>query len=61
VRSMILLGNPFEQILGTAKTLGADLIVVGRHGESNVVRTPFGGTTQKIVGLSDRPVLVVRL
>jgi nucleotide-binding universal stress UspA family protein len=60
VRSMILLGNPFEQILGTAKTLGADLIVVGRHGESNVVRTPLGGTTQKIVGLSDRPVLVVR-
>lgn len=61
VRSLILLGKPFEQILETAKTLGTDLIVVGRHGESNVVRTPFGGTTQKIVGLSDRPVLVVRM
>lgn len=61
VRSLILLGKPFEQVLETAKSLGADLIVVGRHGESNVVRTPFGGTTQKIVGLSDRPVLVVRM
>lgn len=61
VRSLILLGKPFEQVLETAKTLGTDLIVVGRHGESNVVRTPFGGTTQKIVGLSDRPVLVVRM
>lgn len=61
VRSLTLSGKPFEQILESAKTLGADLIVVGRHGESNVVRTPFGGTTQKIVGLADRPVLVVRL
>lgn len=61
VKSLILLGKPFEQVLETAKSLGTDLIVVGRHGESNVVRTPFGGTTQKIVGLSDRPVLVVRV
>lgn len=61
VRSLTLSGKPFEQILESAKTLGADLIVVGRHGESNVVRTPFGGTTQKIVGLADRPVLVVRM
>ncbi len=61
VRSLILFGIPFEQILEAAKTLRTDLIVVGRHGESNVVRTPFGGTTQKIVGLSDRPVLVVRV
>lgn len=58
--SRILTGKPFEQILAAAESQGNDLIVVGRHGESNVIRTPFGGTTQKVVGLADTPVLVVR-
>ena len=58
--SHILAGKPFEQILAEAKTLAADLIVVGRHGESNVIHTPFGGTTQKVLGLADIPVLVAR-
>ncbi len=60
VQNLILTGKPFEQILATAKTLSTDLIVVGRHGESNLIHTPFGGTTQKVVGLTDMPVLVVR-
>ncbi len=58
--SRILVGKPFEQILETARTQHADLIIVGRHGESNLIHTPFGGTTQKVVGLADMPVLVVR-
>lgn len=57
--SSMMLGKPFEQILAAAKERNADLIVVGRHGESNVIRTPFGGTTQKVIGLADTPVLVV--
>ena len=59
-QSRILVGKHFEQILSTAKELLADLIVVGRHGESNLIRTPFGGTMQKIIGLAEGPVLVVR-
>ncbi len=55
----ILLGKAFEQILATARNSATDLIVVGRHGESNVIRAPFGGTTQKVVGLADTAVLVV--
>jgi nucleotide-binding universal stress UspA family protein len=57
--SRILVGKPFDQILETGKILNADLIVVGRHGESNLIHTPFGGTTQKVVGLAEIPVLVV--
>jgi nucleotide-binding universal stress UspA family protein len=56
----LVVGKPFERILEEAKAVAADLIVVGRHGESNVIRTPFGGTTQKVVGLADIPVLVAR-
>ncbi len=58
--SSMLTGKPHEQILAAAKNLGADLIVVGRHGESNLIRTPFGGTTQKVIGLAEMPVMVVR-
>jgi nucleotide-binding universal stress UspA family protein len=58
-KSEVLVGKPFERILGAATSADADLIVVGRHGESNVVRTPFGGTTQKVVGLAKSSVLVV--
>lgn len=58
--SRLLSGKPHEQILDTAKALDSDLIVVGRHGETNLIRTPFGGTTQKVIGLADTPVLVVR-
>jgi nucleotide-binding universal stress UspA family protein len=58
--SSMLIGKPHEQILSAAKNLNADLIVVGRHGESNLIRTPFGGTTQKVIGLAETPVLVVR-
>lgn len=57
--SSMLTGKPHEQILAAAKNLHADLIVVGRHGESNLIRTPFGGTTQKVIGLADNPVMVV--
>lgn len=59
--SMMVEGRPYEQVLGTAKTLNADLIVVGRHGETNLIRMPFGGTTQKILGLAETPVMVVRI
>jgi nucleotide-binding universal stress UspA family protein len=58
--SSIVVGKPFEQILAAAKNAGADLLVVGRHGESDVIRIPFGGTTQKVIGLTDIPVLVIR-
>jgi nucleotide-binding universal stress UspA family protein len=59
--SLLLPGKPYEQVLATAKNLKADLIVVGRHGETNLIRTPFGGTTQKIIGLAESPVMVVRI
>jgi len=59
-KAALLVGKSFEQILNAAKEISAGLIVVGRHGESNLIRTPFGGTTHKVGGLADIPVLVVR-
>jgi nucleotide-binding universal stress UspA family protein len=51
-------GKPFEQIIAAADALGADLLVVGRHGEALGGRAWLGSTTQKVIGLSERPVLV---
>lgn len=60
VRQLVLTGRPHEQILAAGKSAGADLIVVGRRGESNaVVRMLLGSTMQKVVGMADQPVLVV--
>lgn len=57
----VVTGRPYEQVLSMTKALNADLIVVGRHGETNLIRMPFGGTTQKVLGLTETPVLVVRI
>ncbi len=60
VRQLVLTGSPHEQILAASKSVGADLIVVGRLGESNaVVRMLLGSTMQKVVGMANQPVLVV--
>jgi len=60
VRQLVLTGHPHEQILAASKSVGADLIVVGRLGASNAVaRMLLGSTMQKVVGMTDQPVLVV--
>lgn len=60
VSQLVLIGHPHEQILAASKSAGADLIVVGRRGGSHaVVRMLLGSTMQKVVGMTDQPVLVV--
>lgn len=59
--SKMATGTPYQQVLSMTKTLNADLIVVGRHGETNLIRMPFGGTTHKILGLAETAVMVVRI
>jgi nucleotide-binding universal stress UspA family protein len=58
VDALARVGRPHDQILAAAQQLGADLIVIGRHGAEGLARAWLGGVTQKVVGLADRPVLV---
>ena len=56
-----LVGRPPERIADLASDTGADLLVVGRHGNSAVLqRMLLGGTAQKIAGLAQCPSLVVK-
>lgn len=56
-----LVGRPPERIAALTSDTGADLLVVGRRGESDVLqRMLLGGTAQKIAGLAQCPVLIVK-
>jgi nucleotide-binding universal stress UspA family protein len=58
VDALARVGRPHEQIVDGARQLGADLLVIGRHGSDTLARAWLGGVAQKVIGLAERPVLV---
>lgn len=58
VDGSVRVGRPHQQILEAARQSGADLLVIGRHGDDTVARAWLGGVAQKVIGLADLPVLV---
>ena len=58
VDGFVRIGRPHQQILGAAQQSGADLLVIGRHGDDALGRAWLGGVAQKVIGLADLPVLV---
>ena len=57
--AVIRSGNPHEIILEYADENDVDMIVMGSHGRTGVTRYLIGSVTEKIVRLSDVPVLTV--
>ncbi len=53
-------GTPYEAITTTAKVKGADLIVVGSHGKTGLKTLLMGGVAERIIGLAECTVLVVK-
>ena len=53
-------GEAHIQVLECAKSLGADLIVIGTHGHTGIKHAFLGSTAEKVVRLSECPVLTVR-
>jgi nucleotide-binding universal stress UspA family protein len=60
VESIILEGNPVEEILDFAEKNDIDLIVMGTQGKSAVQRFLIGSVSEKVVRHSERNVLVVK-
>lgn len=60
VEKEVLVGEPFDKIVDTAKSGNYDLIVMGNRGFSRVKRFFIGSVTQKVIAESPCPVLVVR-
>lgn len=53
-------GRPHEAILDYAAENDVDAIVIGTHGRTGLDRYLIGSTTEKVVRLSDVPVVTVR-
>ncbi len=53
-------GNPYEVIVKTAEKKKADIIVVGSHGRTGIEKLLMGSVTERIIGHSGCPVLVVK-
>ncbi|MBM3961343.1 MAG: universal stress protein [Planctomycetes bacterium] len=60
VRTELRDGEAYEQVLGCAKDLGADLIVIGTHGHTGLKHALLGSTAERVVRLAECPVLTVR-
>jgi len=50
----------FEAIIGLAQEKKIDIIVVGSHGRTGLKRLLMGSVTEKVIGYSPCPVLVVK-
>ena len=59
VRAIVAEGRPWEKIVETAKDLGVDLVAMGTHGRSGLSRAILGSVAERVVRLSDAPVLTV--
>ena len=59
-KSTVLRGNPAEKILEYAKKNGVDLIIMSTHGRSGPARWAFGSTTDRVIRLSQAPMMVIR-
>jgi nucleotide-binding universal stress UspA family protein len=60
VKSVILSGNPAEQIVEYADAENISLIVMATHGQSGIRRWPLGSIADKVVRATTRPVLLIR-
>ncbi len=61
VEVVIEVGNAARKIVEFADKNDIDLIVMGAHGKSGLERFMFGSVTEKVMRLSSKPVLEIKL
>jgi nucleotide-binding universal stress UspA family protein len=60
VKSLLKVGSPFLEILHTAQSEGADLIVLGTHGRTGLAHVLMGSVAERVVQKAPCPVLTIR-
>ena len=59
IKTVLEEGTPFDTIVDTAEEGNFDLIVMGRRGRRNLERVLVGSVTARVIGNSQRDILVV--
>ena len=59
-RSVLKVGAPFLEIINTAQSEGADLIVLGTHGRTGLAHVLMGSVAERVVRKAHCPVLTIR-
>ncbi len=59
--TLVLRGNPVDEIVRVAEEKDCDLIVMGSYGHTGLAGAIMGSTAQRVLRRSKRPVLVVHL
>jgi nucleotide-binding universal stress UspA family protein len=59
-RGVLVEGSAHERIVRAARTLRADLIVMGTHGRSGLARLFVGSVASRVVSAASCPVMTVR-
>ncbi len=57
-KTVVLSGNPAEEIINYAQGGGVDLIIMSTHGRSGVSRWVFGSVADKVIRHSEVPILI---
>jgi nucleotide-binding universal stress UspA family protein len=55
----VRVGKPFTEILAAQETSESDLVVIGSRSDRRIGRALVGGVAQKVMGLSEQPVMVL--
>jgi nucleotide-binding universal stress UspA family protein len=61
IEGVVAQGTPHQAILDYIGEHDIDLVVMGTHGRTGLDRYLLGSITEKVVRLSDAPVLTVRM
>ena len=60
-RQLMVEGSPADEILRVADEMGADLIAMGSHGRTGVLRLLMSSVSRKVLDQASCPVLIVRI
>ena len=58
--ALILDGSPATELVSSAEELGAELIVVGTHGRTGLIRLALGSVAERVIRSAGCSVLAVR-
>jgi nucleotide-binding universal stress UspA family protein len=59
-KSLLLKGLAYEQIVKTAKSRKANMIVIGTHGRTGLSKLFMGSVAGRVASLASCPVVTVR-